>query len=1403
MCVANGLFNLCFSFLMFASSPISYSNGLVFSTAVSEADLDYENTCELPPHPWRADKSKSGYSAPTKERLIGLFHIRGPIPPHSSWETAPTRDLVRHFRIAFKRQIQVGTLIGFIGNCEVSYLKPEVNPPGDPNNESHWVKVSEPSPRRSFRAVTFPKDILTSAIRLTFRLPKPPIQPEPSVIYGLAILRERLYDWAQWSTPIAESYIRRTAVEAERHSPWSLIDGDVNTDWRSAREEPITEKSPSWVILHWEQPKRISGVWLVNVFGKRVAIDTFTGKRVVNPALANESMWKQSAIVDVPIWWRPPYTDMGIKFPASVETLALRVRIIEPLTGENPDIAYVTQGGKLTNIARIGEVLALEDIGGRSLPAPPTPQKLTPPVPIRYTLPSDSYVTIAINDAQGRRVRNLIAHAFRHRGANVDWWDGTDDSGRLVAPGEYNAVFVRRGELNLRYHFTVYWSGKTPWLLQDGTGGWLSDHCPPRSVAIVGDKVFIGAFTAESGDTLMALDVNGNKLWGTKWLDLGGAALLCSNGEKLYVASKGAWLGFQGLQAVISELDPQTYRFRRLMQLKEDHGIEGIAAHREVLFVSYRNRDEIVAYDIAKLSQPANEPEKAILRTYNVHSPSAIWFDKRVNVLLAISSGRVVRVDLNSGEIKPLITDDLDEPQSIFVSEGGEIFISDRGHSHQVKVFSPNGKLLRVIGDAGGRNVGPYNPRRMSNPYGIAVDNAGRLWVAEEDYQPKRISVWDAREGKLLREFIGGPEYGGGPVWLSRDKRSAYYKGMEFELDFDNGAWKLKRIYYRVGDEAHGHIFPVTPDRPIEFKGRKFLVYDFGVHTGYVLITEDTGVYAKPLSAFGSCEWATGGAGRNPYAAGSKLLGNDFFNALGDRDPFKFNFVWADENGDGRLQANEVAFQDAPRADGEVARLFVYWGSLMSSRDFSVAMEGAGRLWLIKVSGWTKAGAPVYDLNNASQIGPAPIKGIGCGPSTAVLQDGTVIYTGEPILGISGDGTVIWSYPNPWGGVHASHGAPSPAPGRVIGTLRIIGTANVPTLGEVFAIIGNKGEVYLFTCDGLLIATLFKDHRIAPWWNIFAEPRRGMPVNDITLQEECFGPTFNATADGRFYFVCGHHHASIVELEGLKSSHKFSVRLRLTPKDVLACEQFILRRAAMERAKEGTLKLLSVRKALKQLKVDAELNEWEEKQFENVTSDGEVRAKFALMWNEHSLYLAAMVNDKTPALNSAKDLRLLFKFGDCVDLQLGLMRTPESHPQEIVAGDVRILLSIFGGKPIAVIYRYRSAGTKTPEKFASPVRSVTVDQVETLTRSKVAVKPTAIGYNVEAEILWDEIWSNIKPPIAGTKMPIDFGVIFSTQAGDSVAERLYWANKLSGIVSDLPSEVEIKPQLWGWCEFLE
>ena len=53
-------------------------------------------------------------------------------------------------------------------------------------------------------------------------------------------------------------------------------------------------------------------------------------------------------------------------------------------------------------------------------------------------------------------------------------------------------------------------------------------------------------------------------------------------------------------------------------------------------------------------------------------------------------------------------------------------------------------------------------------------------------------------------------------------------------------------------------------------------------------------------------------------------------------------------------------------------------------------------------------------------------------------------------------------------------------------------------------------------------------------------------------------------------------------------------------------------------------------------------------------------------------------------------------------------------------------------------------------------------------------------------------------PAAGTTVKGDIGVLRGS-GGETIA-RLYWSNKATGIVADVPSEAELKPQNWGILE---
>jgi len=55
-------------------------------------------------------------------------------------------------------------------------------------------------------------------------------------------------------------------------------------------------------------------------------------------------------------------------------------------------------------------------------------------------------------------------------------------------------------------------------------------------------------------------------------------------------------------------------------------------------------------------------------------------------------------------------------------------------------------------------------------------------------------------------------------------------------------------------------------------------------------------------------------------------------------------------------------------------------------------------------------------------------------------------------------------------------------------------------------------------------------------------------------------------------------------------------------------------------------------------------------------------------------------------------------------------------------------------------------------------------------------------------------------PVPGTELRGDIGLL----RGDGIQtkQRVYWSNKATGLVSDIPSEAELTPDLWGRIRFV-
>jgi len=129
-------------------------------------------------------------------------------------------------------------------------------------------------------------------------------------------------------------------------------------------------------------------------------------------------------------------------------------------------------------------------------------------------------------------------------------------------------------------------------------------------------------------------------------------------------------------------------------------------------------------------------------------------------------------------------------------------------------------------------------------------------------------------------------------------------------------------------------------------------------------------------------------------------------------------------------------------------------------------------------------------------------------------------------------------------------------------------------------------------------------------------------------------------------------------------------------------------------------------------------------------------------------------------------------------------------------------MSKFETNTAAVLYRWKVKGEKNPVKFVCPWRSHTVDRVDVLADAKAVMTRKGGGYLVEAAVPLATLGfapqaGSTGSPQAGKEYKLDMGVIFSDAKGNDRAARVYWANKATGLVNDVPGEIMASPEMWG------
>ncbi len=1023
---------------------------------------------------------------------------------------------------------------------------------------------------------------------------------------------------------------------------------------------------------------------------------------------------------------------------------------------------------------------------------------LTLAVEISPQLPAGNdewFVTVVVEDAAGKRIRNLVPSApITALNAKVNW-DGLDDSGKAVAPGTYRWRGIYHPGLDAKFEFAFYNSGSPTWQTERNEegfmGGWGADHGVPSSVATdptgKDSRIFLSFSGQEAGSWLMSVNKDGRKTgadsttWkGADWIavdasDYPQSRILYARDEGSYPGN-GAWV-VQLARWPADSAKPllANGELRETYDLaKGQHNLCGIAAGAGKVYVSLNYENRIGVYSVGAYAK------FSLLKNIAVAQPRGIALDKDGH-LLAVSGQSVVRIDEESGKITPVITKELTGPYALAVDAQGRILVADVGEAlagtvkpvnpqteMRVKLFSSDGTLLKTMGTAGGRKIGPWDENAMQSIGGIAADGTGQVWVAESSLLLKRFSVWNPENGKFVRDHLGPPLYGGAGTLDPLDPSHLFYAGLEYKADWKTGS-VVPSFWH--GDHFSDASSGMSNVQIIHHQGHEYLI-NFNGHSYW--------------------DWPTSIHRRQPdgrYVPAATLYVK--------RDQ-PFIRVWSDSNGDGAEQDNEAVKVDQPVEAGVIKSIsYKYVGPDLSYWGIGNWQWQKWSLWRWKPRSIDANGVPHYDpADQVAVIAEIPKETVIGGVEIAAVDSGGRVYLfgydARPGLNLGtisclgADMKCLWTYPVKSQG-HAEYNRHFP-PGSLIHVHKFSPLADPGTdaLGPILCPVTADGQRHFLSSDGLFIGSVFRNavrdgSGITP-----STARRDQSLNGMSLPDEQWGDHFVQTRDGKFYLFTapgyGGSGIAVIRIEGLDQ-----VKRLAGGSITLGTEKAVV-------AAPTTLPSLTIAHLSDPPRVDGKLADWPNATWTDVPLDSTRGFRARLGIDAKYLYITFDVRGNGKLRNAGTDWRTLFKSGGGVDVQLGL--DPKADPLRTtpVGGDLRLFISLLEGKPIAVLYRPVNAEPKQPGTFESPVGKVTFDDVRQLPDAQISIVDSKEGYVVEAAVSRASI-NLLDAP--GDRFIGDVGVIFADPTGTKGQIRHYWSNKDTFIVDDLPSEARLRPERWN------
>ncbi|KAH0534010.1 hypothetical protein FGG08_007387 [Glutinoglossum americanum] len=957
------------------------------------------------------------------------------------------------------------------------------------------------------------------------------------------------------------------------------------------------------------------------------------------------------------------------------------------------------------------------------------------PVAISYELPEERDVTIAIDNKDGVRVRNLIGQFPRAKGKNTDYWDGLDDAGNAVPPGEYTVQIVDHLPIQLKLFNSLYNAATPPWPTDNGRKIWGSNHGFPTTAASRGDVTLLGFTGTEGASGLMRIDANGL----IQWNDFYELLDVTLDDKYAYAFSRDSWIK----KTVMRRYDVNTGKIALFEDAeKSPNSFLPIEPNQVTDGTIAKSGGKIYVFVRGNKLYRMHPDTGAIEAQMEV--PGLIALDDRDDVLRGLFEDGTIQELTPDGQKKSvfLTVKDLKDPVRFAISQDNKrIAISDRA-TNQVLIYDTTGKLIQTIGKPyaavdGKRPAGKFIDTDLIKPNGLDFDSKGRLWLAEAEDSNRRITCWSP-EGKLENQYWGAADYGalaGFP--LTNDSTKFIAHGVEFLLD------PALDIMNRPSQEKPLMFHP-------DLSKTRGLVYKYQDHE-----------YAVSVPGLNKQEYVLI-AKRNQDGIFKTVVRIEYGDARG-KTPTP-NSVWTDLNENGQVDPGE-------KVEGFAGNRH-YWSNGWMRPDMTFITPDQKVYPLKELSA---TGVPIYDFSKPQTL-PNSFP-----PNFSPNRSGTIAMdqAGNVSDGINfatTDGRK-GSYPNPFG----RHDAPAARRGLLIAPFRTNGVVeNIPGIGSMTAIGGDRGEWFLMSMDGLYISSLLQDSK------------GDVTLNENFVGQESFGGFMWKDEKNRVLVQLGGSSYRLMEMTGLDSIRRNTQKLSLSSAQIAEGIKQAQAKAAASPKEPAALKIARVEKVpIEPVSPDSRsqesLIETAETALIQESGDPSRWFRVALAQDGKNLAISWLVNDSSPWKNGEGKFTHAFIGGDAVDLQLNLPGR----------GPVRILTAPIAGKNTVIYWQKKADKKDNPTTYVvanNESNAQNFDVVKILDKAKAVSTVGARGYSVLVTIPLSEL--GIDSVEAGEIKGLA-GVIFSDPSGTNRASRLYWHDKGTGLVSDVPSEARLEPKNWG------